>query len=317
MFKGLCCALLLCICTEMSRAGDEVLIQQALDEFKHYRLEPNRTYNLDFSIQLGPGQTLEGCGYSTVLNYRGPGGIAILYGAINFESSNYGCYLMNLAVRGGGVHVRRFGQHCGIDKVWVIDAPQAGFLVEGAGDRFLIRDCVAWACGTGFLIRTTYSVNGLILEHCNAQACDGPGLVCETFGSFPAHLSEMVIRDFTCQGNCRATSEGAEIILRGAVAECRIQHAYIECVDAVTAIRCEPQYFPDRPAPRVPINLYIEQGTSISGHSTTTTSLELLRCERATINESRLSYPIRRTVVAAIPTQLGPHTVRVEVIPGD
>lgn len=294
-------------------AGDEVVIQNALDSAKAFRLEPGRTYALDAPLQLRAGMSLTGAGFSSVLAYRGPGEFAILFGETG-DKFNYGCCLKDLVVKDGGVRVQRFGQHCLIDGVWSIDAPAAGFHIEGPGDRFLMRDCIAWNCGEGFVIRTRNANNGLILEHCNAQGCQAYGLRCETIDHFHAYLGELVVRDFTCQGNARDGRTPAEILLRGTIVECRFQHLYIEMVDAPVGLRCEARRFPEKDLPRGPRNVCVDDNSRIEG-KTAEAAVELIDCAGFVVRDSRFRLPIRRGEQVLEPVQTGAFRASVEVIP--
>lgn len=300
-------ALLMCLLSAAPAfAGDELLIQEALDTVKAFRLEAGQKYVLDAPLQLRAGQTLSGEGFSSVLEYRGEGDFAIFFGEED-GAANYGCNLKDLVVKNAGVRIQRFGQHCLIEGVWAIDAPAAGFHIEGTGDRFLLRDCIAYTCHEGFVIRTRGANNGLILDHCNAQGCWSYGLRCETVDNFHAYLGELLVRDFTCQGNARDGETTAEILLRGSITECRFQHLYVEAVSATVGIRCEAQRYAKEKRSRGPRNLCLADGSRIEGKSARA-AVELIDCTGFEVRDSRLRLPIVLGKEVGEPVQSGPFT---------
>ncbi len=302
------CAAVVLAVTAVARAGDEVEIQAALDARRTYQLEPGRTYLLDAPLQLRAGMTLAGTGFSTVLEYQGEGDTALYFGEADPDKAIYATYVRDLAIRGGGVRVQRSGQHCLMESVWVIEAPAAAFHIEGPGDRFLMRDCIAWNSGEGFVIVTDLVNNGLILDHCNAQGNFGYGLRCETVGSPHAYLPDLMVRDFTCQGNQRDKLDDAEILLRGNILDARFEHLYIEAVSARVGIRCEGVDFPAERARRAPRNLCVESGSRIEG-KTAITSVEILSGEGVVVRDSKLRHPIRRSYGLPEVKQEGPYKV--------
>lgn len=298
-------------------AGDEIEIQAELKAVKYFKLQPKHTYVLDAPLRLGPDMVLEGCGKSSVLEYRGAqehGPYAILFGE---PSANiYGAWIRDFAIADGGVHFRRLAQHCGAERVWAVNAPAAGFLLDGIGDYFLMRDCVAWdGLADGIVIRSNHGKNGITLEHCNAQGNAGAGLIVETFDKFAAYIAEFVARDCVFQGNGRGGEAVADVVLGGTLVNPRFEHCYIEAVHCSVAMSVEPRKFLDdaRNRPRSPQHLIITAGSKFEGKSMMA-ALDLQDgAVGVTITDSRLRAPINKALGVAMPVQSGAFSAAVMV----
>jgi hypothetical protein len=204
---------------------DARIIQALLDQQGFCQLPPG-THVINEPIYVRHNQRLTGCGRASVLKFTGQGDWAIQFG--DEKVANYACYLDNFAVSGGGIWCRRFGQHCGIDRVWISEAPRDGLRIEGVGDKFLVRDVVAYGNkGHGIAIRSPVTNNGITLDHCNAQGNGGHGLLFETT-TWGGTLAKAVIRDCTIQGNGHGGRVKAEVMVRGWVQLLRLENIWIE-----------------------------------------------------------------------------------------
>ncbi len=214
------------------RVYDARTIQALLDQQGFCQLPPG-THTIRDPIRLGPNQRLTGCGRASVLKFAGTGDWAVVFG--DEKKANYGCYLDNVAIAGGGVLCRRFGQHCGIDRVWIVEAPGDGLRIEGIGDKFLVRDVVAYGNkGNGIALRSPVTNNGLTLDHCNAQNNGGHGLLLESI-TWGGALAKAVVRDCTIQGNGKAGKVRAEVMVRGWVQLLRLENIWIESPQGAAA----------------------------------------------------------------------------------
>lgn len=213
---------------ELARRLSAAKIQATLDRDGYIKL-PTGYITLDRPLVITANQKLEGSGKLSILNYVGAakyGAYAIVFG--DRAKPNYGCYLESFSVRGGGIHVVRFGQHCGIDKVWAVGSKADGVLIDGPGDKFTLRDVIADDnAQSGFCLRGTASNNGICFDHCNADRNGGAGLTLETVGD-KARLHATVIRDCTFQGNNEQHHAGAEMVIEGGVNETRIENIWLE-----------------------------------------------------------------------------------------
>ena len=271
-------AALVCVVGTLALAQDAAAIQADLDADGFAQLGP-REYRIERTIQIKAGQTLAGAGYATrLLASSGESAIALRPAS----GSIYGAWIRDLRVIGGGVRIDELAQHCGIERVWVVDAPVDAFRLEGRGERIALRDCVAWQAGRhGFAVYCWSANNGILLDHCNAQNCWGVGVWLEAVP--PAELSATILRDCTIQANCRADVNGdgavnqvdvdalvaradtvrlprvlarfgerlpGDVTIRGYVQRTRIESTWIEPVTADgvrrTALAAEPIEFAGR-----------------------------------------------------------------------
>jgi hypothetical protein len=209
-------------------------IQSELDEYGYCQLPPGK-HRLDRPIELRARQRLCGSGPASILEYVGPGDWAVLFG--DRGAPNYACYLDSLTLSGGGLWCRRFAQHCGVDQVWVSGAPSDGVRIDGIGDKFLLRDVVSYGnTGHGFALRAAASNNGLTLDHCNAQANGGHGVLMETL-SWGGTLYQTVLRDCTVQGNGAAGRVDCDVLVRGYVGALRVESTWIESTFCAVGLR--------------------------------------------------------------------------------
>lgn len=261
-------------------------IQAALDRDGYCFVPPGK-HRLERPLRMRPGQRLTGGGFASVLEYEGPGNIALYFG--EHETYNYGCYLDNLQIVGGGVVCERFGQHCAIEKVWIMKAPGDGLVVDGIGDKMVFRDVISYGCrGAGIAIRSSGSNNGLLLDHCNSQSNGGPGLVLET--TAPNGLLNMtVIRDCTIQGNGDDGRTTAEVIVRGYVGSPRFENTWIENSKLKVGVRTEasrPFEQPDGAAPLVrrPSRVLFTGNSTIAGPPRAIEFADCFECEIEQLN---------------------------------
>lgn len=225
-------------------------IQAALDADGYFFVPPG-THRLERPLRLRAGQRLTGGGIASTLQYDGRGDVALYFG--EREAYNYGCYLDNLQIVGGSVVCERFGQHCAIEKVWIVKSPAEGLLVDGIGDKMVFRDVVCYQSrGIGIAVRSRGSNNGLLFDHCNSQSNGGEGLVLETVA--PNGLLNMtVVRDCTIQGNGADGRTRAEVIVRGYVAAPRFENVWIENSTLRVGLRSEASVAFEQPDGRAPL----------------------------------------------------------------
>lgn len=200
-------------------------IQALLDRDGYCKLPPG-VHRTDQPIQLVAGQRLEGCGFASRLQYTGKGEWAVIFG--KKDEFTAGCYLENLQINGGGVLCERYGQHCAIEKVWVMRAKGDGFRVDGVGERIVFRDVISYGNGgNGFTIRSSKPISGIFFDHCNAQNNQGYGMLFETT-AWEGLVSKAVVRDCTVQGNGLRGGVSAEVLLRGYVGQLRMENIWVE-----------------------------------------------------------------------------------------
>ena len=207
-----------------------VVIQQQLDATGYFFVPPGRTA-IDSPIRVRSGQTLAGAGFAsqlilttgeTAIEFGAPGPTALAF---------YGAVLKDVQLVGGGVRVHQMAQHCWISGVWVSEARGSAFVVDGIGERLLLRDCIAWeASQHGFVIRAAdgQAYNGITLEHCNAQVCGGAGVLIIADGP-TAQITQTRVIDCTIQGNQQTPDLAkADVVIRGFVGDTAIRDCWIE-----------------------------------------------------------------------------------------
>lgn len=237
-------------------------IQQQLDTLGYYQLPPGETV-IDRPLRLTRFQRLTGCGPVSVLRFAPSAReqqVAIYFGAL--DAPNYACYLDHLSILGGALQCERFGQHCGIDRVWISRAPGDGLRVQGIGDKMAFRDVVVWECsGAGIAVRCHIANNGLIFDHCSASNNAGVGLLLEA-STHNASLSSTVIRDCTFQGNGGPMIR-SQVLVAGYVHHANFENVWIEGATPV-GLRTEARSFGD--LTRRPTSVRVAGASEISLH---------------------------------------------------
>lgn len=244
-------------------------IQQTLDSTGFCQLGAG-TYNIDTPIRLKAGQRMVGVGFATKLVYTGVSPWAVVFG--EREKPNYGCYLDDILISGGGLLCESFGQHCAVERVWVTKSRGDGVRIEGLGERLILRDVISWENAVdGFSLRTGDTINGIVFDHCNAQNNGGYGFRLETLTA-NSELVGTVIRDATIQANGKSGSVTAEVLIQGYVNVTRIENVWIEneprfSPSVSTGIRSIAVAFPNaggEPVVRRPNRLAIDGASVIS-----------------------------------------------------
>lgn len=219
-----------------SSGFDARTIQAQLERTGFCGLPPGE-HHINAPIRLGPNQRLSGAGPASILKYEGPGEWAIVFG--KQDEFNYGCYLDNLKIVGGGVKCERIGQHCLIERLWISQAPGDGLRVEGIGDLMAFRDIVCWGNkGSGIAVRCGVTQNRVIFDHCSAQANHGHGLLMETITP-NGNFTKAVLRDCTFQSNGLGGRVREEVLLRGWITMVRFQNVWIENAKLPVGLRTE------------------------------------------------------------------------------
>jgi len=237
-------------------------IQSQLDQTGYCYLPPGY-HNINVPIQIRANQRLSGAGRSSVLNYIGSGNWAVIFGDPN--DYMFGSWVDNLTIWHGGLRLVRFGQNCGVERVWVSSAPGDGVLFDGFGSKMVLRDLVCWgSAGHGITMRPSAALNGVLFDHCNSQANQGHGALLEAVIAGTA-VNKTVFRDCTIQSNGLGGLVSAEVMMRGWVFATLFENMWIENPPGrpeslPVGLRTEAIYFSDTYIQR-PMGLRIS-GTS-------------------------------------------------------
>lgn len=206
-------------------ASKSAEIQNALDTVGFYYIPPGLHF-IDTPLILRAHNRLEGAGMSSALRYTGPGDYAIQMGETDVYI--YGAYLADFTLNLGGLHVVNMAQTCTVERVWVSGAPADGVLIDGQGERLVLRDTIAWEnAGAGFALRMTGGTNGVVFDHCNAQNNGLQGVVIDAIGA-SAEIRNIIFRDCTIQNNATAPGINSEVLVRGLARMTHFENLWIE-----------------------------------------------------------------------------------------
>lgn len=178
------------------------------------------TIDIDTTITLRFGQTLRGDSQGgTILNYTGAGSWCIQFGVVG--QSNYGCYLEDLTVHGGGVHIQQMGQHCAITNVTARSGPSHGFYFNAAasyiGERLVMKGCHGTdnrGSGLAMVVGSGGSIHGVDVVDCLFDYNDSYGGLFETVTD-TGTLLLVQVKGTTFRENCQGDIATAEVYIHG------------------------------------------------------------------------------------------------------
>jgi hypothetical protein len=214
------------VSTVAEQAVPTLDIQADLDADGYCKLPPGR-HVIDKPIVIRQGRTLEGSGFATVIEVRKPHAYGVIFGDANQVAVAQ--YLRDLRLTGGGLYVRRMGNHSEIRRVWASWCRQDGVHVEATGELMLFSHIVAWGNqGDGIEVLARDCANtGIFLDHCTSSANQGAGLRLGSAGPRGV-LARVTVDRTTIQGNGHGGEVDAEIIVEGRVSGMRFEHLWVE-----------------------------------------------------------------------------------------
>lgn len=270
------------------------------------------------------GQCFKGHSYAQEIDATGmdmPDGIAIIAGD-PAQKNTARMVVRDFSLIGGGLRVPMLNQQSYVGHIVVSGVPGVAVQIDGkvdpepTGERMTIEHVHARESRFGWFVATDDVLSGAQIENCSSQHNEHEGLEVSTLTE-NAELIDLVLRNFTCQGNGKVA--GSQALLRG----------YVN----VTFDNCHIESRPGEPGVGLQLNSRMFNGvirrpkitvrgeTRINECATPIESIESRQCvlESMRINRGRLRW-VNGRANAANPLPIGawaiPNIGMIDIEPG-